>query len=162
MGKKKADASGYEQAQPRLIEIIPGRSLRHGKDYVFFCNFARNNLHMKVLFIINEAPYGNEKMYNALRLAHQLKKNDPDSDIRVFLMADAVTAALPGQETPEGYYNTARMLKLVLNNGGAVKLCGSCARARGLARVPLLAGTQMSDMEELATWTIESDRVLVF
>ena len=117
---------------------------------------------MKVLFIVNEAPYGNEKMYNALRLAHQLKKNDPDSAIRVFLMADAVTAALAGQETPNGYHNIARMLQLVLNNGGAVRLCGSCAHARGLAGAPLLEGVQMSNMQELAAWTLESERVLVF
>lgn len=117
---------------------------------------------MKVLFIINEAPYGNEKMYNALRLAHQLKKNDTDTDVRVFLLADAVTAALPGQETPNGYYNIARMLKLVLNNRGAVKLCGSCAQARGLTGLPLLDGVEMSNIPDLATWTLESDQVLVF
>ena len=117
---------------------------------------------MKILFIINEAPYGNEKMYNALRLAHQLKKSDAKADIRVFLMADAVTVALPGQETPNGYYNIARMLKLVLNNGGAVKLCGSCAQARGISGMTLLEGVEMSNMPELATWTLESDRVLVF
>lgn len=117
---------------------------------------------MKVLFIINEAPYGNEKMYNALRLAHQLKKSDAKTDVSVFLMADAVTAALPGQETPNGYYNIARMLKLVLNNGGAIKLCGSCAQARGISGMTLLEGVEMSNMPELATWTLESDRVLVF
>ena len=117
---------------------------------------------MKVLLIINEAPYGNEKMYNALRLAHQLKKDTPETDIRVFLMADAVTAALNGQETPNGYYNMGRMLQLVLNHGGAIKLCGSCAQARGLAGLTLLEGVEMSNMQDLAAWTIESDRVLVF
>ena len=117
---------------------------------------------MKVLFIINEAPYGNEKMYNALRLAHQIKKNDPAVDVRVFLMADAVTAALPAHDTPNGYYNISRMLKLVLNNGGVVKLCGSCAHARGLAALSLLEGIEISDMQTLAAWTIESERILVF
>ena len=117
---------------------------------------------MKVLFIITEAPYGNEKMYNALRLAHQLKKSDTDTDVHVFLLADAVTAALPVQETPNGYYNIARMLKLVLSNGSGVKLCGSCAQARGLTGLPLLNGVEMSNMSDLATWTLESDLVLVF
>lgn len=117
---------------------------------------------MKILFIINDAPYGNEKMYNALRLAHQLKKSGADTDVRVFLMADAVTAALPGQETPNGYYNISRMLQLVLNNGGVIKICGSCAQARGLSGLPLLEGVEMSNMPELAIWTLESDRVLVF
>lgn len=117
---------------------------------------------MTVLFIINEAPYGNEKMYNALRLAHQLKKDQPETDIRIFLMADAVTAALPAQETPNGYYNMARMFQLVFNHGGSVKLCGSCVQARGLKGLNLLEGVEMSNMSELAAWTIDSDRVLVF
>lgn len=117
---------------------------------------------MKILFIINEAPYGNEKMYNALRLAHQLNKNDPTNEICVFLMADAVTAALAGQETPNGYYNVARMLKLVLNNGGTIKLCGSCTQARGLSNLHLVEGCEISDMQSLASLTVESERVLVF
>ena len=79
-----------------------------------------------------------------------------------FLMADAVTAALSGQETPNGYYNVARMLKLVLNNGGSIKLCGSCVQARGLSNLTLVDGSEISDMQKLADLTVKSDRVLVF
>ena len=32
---------------------------------------------MKALFIINDPPYGTERVYNALRLAHALAKKDP-------------------------------------------------------------------------------------
>lgn len=49
----------------------------------------------KVLLIINDAPYGTEKAYNALRLAMTLQKDHPDVGVRIFLMADAVTCALP-------------------------------------------------------------------
>jgi uncharacterized protein involved in oxidation of intracellular sulfur len=31
---------------------------------------------MKTLFIINDPPYGTERVYNALRLAHALLKHD--------------------------------------------------------------------------------------
>ena len=117
---------------------------------------------MKFLFIINDAPYGSEKMYNALRLAYQIKKNDAATVVRIFLMADAVTAALPAQETPNGYYNISKMFRLVLNGGGSLKLCGSCVQARGLSGLPLLEGIEISNMEELAAWVLESDRVLVF
>lgn len=73
---------------------------------------------MKILFIINDAPYGSEKAYNALRMAMTLQKEHPDVEIRIFLMADAVTCALPTQTTPQGYYNIERMLKAVINKGG--------------------------------------------
>ena len=36
----------------------------------------------KVLFILNDAPYGNEKAYNALRMAMNLQKENSPIDIR--------------------------------------------------------------------------------
>ena len=75
---------------------------------------------MKTLFILNDPPYGTERSYNALRLAHALFKKDPETDVTVFLMADAVVAAKAGQKTPDGYYNIERMLKRVLVGKGQV------------------------------------------
>ena len=46
-----------------------------------------------ITFIINDAPYGSERPYNGLRLALSLTKSN--EEVRVFLMADAVTCALP-------------------------------------------------------------------
>ena len=47
----------------------------------------------KILILINDAPYGSEKAYNALRLAMQLGKEHTDTEVRVFLMADAANSA---------------------------------------------------------------------
>src|SRR6266498_4394577 len=73
---------------------------------------------VNILLIINDAPYGSEKAYNALRMAMTLQKEHADVQIRIFLMADAVACALPGQSTPQGYYNIERMLKSVLAKDG--------------------------------------------
>ena len=78
---------------------------------------------MKVLLVLNGPPYGDEKGYNALRLAHALAKADAAADIVVFLMADAVSGAKAGQKTPDGYYNFERMLKRVLTGKGRVSRC---------------------------------------
>lgn len=115
-----------------------------------------------MLFIINDAPYGSEKTYNALRLAMALQKDHPGIEVRLFLMADAVTAALPAQGTPQGYYNIERMLKAVIAKGGQVKLCGTCCEARGIKALPLLEGAEISTMSQLSQWTVESEKVLVF
>ncbi len=116
----------------------------------------------KILILINDAPYGTEKAYNALRLAMQIQKDYEGADVCVFLMADAVTCALPGQNTPNGYYNIERMLKAVIMKDGKVKLCGSCAEARGLKAMTLVEGAEFSTMKELAQLTIESDKVITF
>jgi uncharacterized protein involved in oxidation of intracellular sulfur len=117
---------------------------------------------MKTLFILNDPPYGTERSYNALRLAHALFKKDPETDVTVFLMADAVIAAKAGQKTPDGYYNIERMLKRVLVGKGQVLLCGTCMDARGLADAELMAGARRSTMDELAAATLAADKVLVF
>ena len=117
---------------------------------------------MNILFIINDAAYGTEKAYNALRMAMTLQKEHADVEVRIFLLADAVTCGLPGQNTPQGYYNIERMLKAVIHRGGQVKACGTCCDARGLKEIALLEGVELSTMSALCQWTVEADKVLTF
>jgi len=112
------------------------------------------------LFIINDAPYGTERAYNALRLAGALTGKD-DQQVRVFLMADAVACARAGQKVPEGYYNIQLMLTKLLRKG-EVALCGTCMDARGIVDADLIDGARRSTLAVLAQWTIEADQVLVF
>jgi uncharacterized protein involved in oxidation of intracellular sulfur len=117
---------------------------------------------MKSLFIVNDPPYGTERVYNALRLAHALVKREPSMQVTIFLMADAVLAGKARQKTPDGYYNIERMLKRVLGSKGVVLLCGTCMDARGMSETELMDGARRSSMDELAGATVEADRVLVF
>jgi uncharacterized protein involved in oxidation of intracellular sulfur len=112
------------------------------------------------LFILNEAPYGNERVYNALRLAGALASRD-DQQVRVFLMADAVTCAKAGQNVPQGYYNVEIMLGKVLRRG-SVALCGTCMDARGVTEAEMIQGATRSTLSQLADWTGDADKVLVF
>jgi uncharacterized protein involved in oxidation of intracellular sulfur len=116
---------------------------------------------MQVLVIINDPPYGTERLYNALRLAHALLKKEPQTEVTLFLMADAVLAAKAGQKTPDGYYNVERMLKRLAGKG-RVLLCGTCMDARGLSDAEMMDGARRSTMDELAAATLEADKVLVF
>ena len=117
---------------------------------------------MKALFIVNDPPYGTERVYNALRLAQALLKSDPGGGVTVFLMADAVLAAKTQQKTPDGYYNVERMLKRILAANATVLLCGTCLDARGIGATELIEGARRSTMDELAAATIAADKVLVF
>jgi uncharacterized protein involved in oxidation of intracellular sulfur len=117
---------------------------------------------MKILFILNDAPYGTEKAYNALRMAMTLQKEHADVNVLMFLMADAVTCALPNQSTPQGYYNIERMLNSVIAKGGQVKACGTCSEARGVKSLALIEGVEISTMSQLTLWTVEADKVITF
>jgi uncharacterized protein involved in oxidation of intracellular sulfur len=116
---------------------------------------------MKILLILNDPPYGSERSYNALRLAMNLTKTNPEVETAVFLMADAVFCAKRGQTTPDGYYNVERMLKAV-SRKGRVLLCGTCMEARGVADGDLTEGALRSSLDELTAMTLEADKVLVF
>jgi len=73
----------------------------------------------RLTIILNDAPYGTEKAYNALRYASALVATSVD--VTLFLLADGVLAGKSGQKTPTGYYNTADMLKELISKGVKVK-----------------------------------------
>jgi uncharacterized protein involved in oxidation of intracellular sulfur len=102
------------------------------------------------LFILNDAPYGNERAYNALRLSAALSGKE-DQQVRLFLMADAVSCAKSGQKVPEGYYNVQLMLGKVIRKG-EVALCGTCMDARGMTEAEMVEGAQRGTLAQLATW----------
>jgi len=116
---------------------------------------------MKVLFIINDPPYGTERCLNALRLALALLKGGDKPEISVFLMADAVVCAKAGQKTPDGFYNLERMIKAVVHRADVV-LCGTCMDARGIDDNELITGAKRGTMPQLAEFTLAADKVLVF
>lgn len=115
----------------------------------------------KILLIVNGPAYGADETFNALRLAGALTRRD-DTDVTVFLMGDAVTCAVAGQKTPDGYYALDRMLRTIHRHGGHLACCGTCLDARGLTKDIVIEEAPRSTMEELAAWTVEADQVLVF
>jgi uncharacterized protein involved in oxidation of intracellular sulfur len=70
------------------------------------------------LLIINDSPYGNERLFNALRLALNLAKRE-QARVRIYMVGDGVNCAIANQATPEGYYNVERMLKSIARRGEA-------------------------------------------
>jgi len=99
---------------------------------------------MKHLILLNDPPYGTERSFNGLRMAHALAKNDPEAEITVFLMADE------------------RMIRRVLTAKGRVLMCGTCMDARGLGEGDMMEGPTRSTMDELAQATLAADKVMVF
>jgi uncharacterized protein involved in oxidation of intracellular sulfur len=85
--------------------------------------------------VINAAPYGDERLYNALRLARALVSAAVGVKVNVFLLGDAVVAAKKGQKTPEGYPNFEEILWELIKKRrrgcGMQHLCqrkGACLR----------------------------------
>lgn len=115
---------------------------------------------MKILFLLNDAPYGSDKNYNALRTAIQLQKQDANIKIWIYLMSDSVSGALPGQKEKTGQYNIGEMLTNIINHGGEVNLCTSCAETRGVNI--LIPGANLGTLSDLTKWIVDAEKVLTF
>lgn len=116
---------------------------------------------MKFLFILNDPPYGTERSYNALRHANALLKKD-GTEVRIFLMADAVGCSKKGQKTPDGYYDLEKMIIVAARRNAVIGACGTCLDARGLNTEDIHESVHRSSMEELTEWTLWADKVIVY
>ena len=116
---------------------------------------------MKTLFILNDAPYGSERSYNALRLAGAIAKQE-GNETRIFLIGDAASSAHRNQKVPQGFYSIEVMIGNVIRHGGKVGICGTCMEARGITDGEIAEGSHRSTLAELAEWTAWADKVLVF
>ncbi len=116
---------------------------------------------MKILFILNDGPYGTERSYNGLRLAGSLAKRE-NEEIKIFLIGDGAQCSKRGQNVPQGYYNIELMLKNVIRHNGEIGVCSSCMDARGIVDDELVEGTKRSSLEELTDWTLWADQIIVF
>jgi uncharacterized protein involved in oxidation of intracellular sulfur len=115
----------------------------------------------KTLFILNDAPYGTERSYNALRLAGALSKREGE-EVKLFLVGDASSCAKAHQKVPHGYYNVEVMLRGTAKHGAEIGVCGTCIDARGITEAELAEGSHRSTLDQLADWTQWADKTLVF
>ena len=116
----------------------------------------------KILIIVPAPPYGSERCLSALRLATALAGSDANRpELRMFLMSDAVVVGLPNQVDGSGNGLQA-MVEHLVSEGVTIKLCRTCALARGLADLPLISGLSIGTLPELAEWTLAADKLITF
>jgi len=113
--------------------------------------------------ILNAAPYGDEKTWNAFRLAKALMTGTDKMKVNLFLIGDAVSTAKKGQKPPEGYYNLEKMMKELIEQGAEVVACRTCINARGLSQDELVPGVRVgTTVGNLVQWIKQSQKVLSF
>jgi uncharacterized protein involved in oxidation of intracellular sulfur len=113
------------------------------------------------LFVLNDAPYSSERAYNALRLATALAA-DADAAARLFFVGEGAWCAAANHQVPEGQHDIEWMLQRFLAGSRQAGVCGTCMDARAITPEMLIAGTHRSTVAELAAWTAEAAKVLVF
>jgi uncharacterized protein involved in oxidation of intracellular sulfur len=112
--------------------------------------------------VISSSPYGDERIWNALRLAEALCCSGDGIRVNVFLIGDAVNAAKRGQRPPKGFYNIEKMLEGLVRVGVCVNVCHTSMNLRGLREQDLVEGTEMGTITGLSKWITESQKVVSF
>ena len=116
-----------------------------------------------ILIIVNAPAYGSERMLSALRLATAIASQETETvDMRLFMMSDAVTVGLASQATAQAGGGLQQMLEALVQHGVQIRLCRTCALARGIADLALIPGVSIGTLPELAEWTLAADKVLSF
>lgn len=117
----------------------------------------------KILMIVHAPPYGSERVLSALRLATALLgQEDERVDLSVFMMSDGVVAGLPNQPPAEAGGGLQQMIEHLVAQGATIRLCRTCAVARGIAELPLIPGVAIGTLSEMAAAAIEADKVITF
>ena len=118
---------------------------------------------MSTLIVFNHQPYdGSDVVWNGLRLAKTLHKKG--EDVKIFLMNDSVDLARDTTKKPEFYdFDLVKIIKELYENGVKLKVCGTCQARCGLNKnQPYFNDKIKGTMDDLASWVINSDKVLTF
>ncbi|HDR06303.1 MAG TPA: hypothetical protein ENN88_01580 [Candidatus Coatesbacteria bacterium] len=123
---------------------------------------------MRVFIIVTHPPYGGETVRSALRIARRLAQ-DPQVELAVFLMADAVYCARRSEAHAEGLYNpglslsySAPQMLAALSGTAEIFACGTCMGERGFKEDELLDGVGVGTLDLLADYAARADRLLTF
>ncbi len=117
--------------------------------------------------ILGEPPYGKERAYTALRFC--LAALHQGHEINMFLFEDAVY--LPKKEQrpedmpgvlDEKMPNCQALIQAAMDQGARVKICGVCARERGLSQEELIEGATIGAMQDLIRGILETDKTVSF
>lgn len=115
---------------------------------------------MKILIILNEGPYSNERSYNGLRTGIQFLNQVKDAEVNFYLFSDSVACVAKDQKPSAAKYNAGELVTELIAKGAKIKLCKSCLDARGLTN--LIEGVEISNLKEYTSWVIDSDKVITF
>jgi uncharacterized protein involved in oxidation of intracellular sulfur len=116
---------------------------------------------MNYLFILNDSPYQSQRVVNGLRLAGALAKQAAH-EVRIFLFGDGVISAVARVNAADTGYNLQETLRALAAQKVTVKACKTCMEARGVRAEDLALGIERGTLDELADWTDDADKVLVF
>jgi uncharacterized protein involved in oxidation of intracellular sulfur len=113
-----------------------------------------------VLIILSDAPFDGDATWNALRLTATLL--DQGAEVRIFVMNDAIDLVRQGAMPEGAEFDLQGMLRALLPRGTRLKICTTCLNRCGIGQGEVIPEAIMATMGDLASWVVDSDRIVVF
>ncbi|MBY9020251.1 MAG: DsrE family protein [Candidatus Lokiarchaeota archaeon] len=107
--------------------------------------------------VIGNGAYTTERPYTMLRFAYTSLLEG--HKINIFLVEDGVFVGKKNQN-PASNDNIEKWFKDVIEEGGVVKACGVCTKARGVAIEELIQGIEITTMHGFVDMCVQADNVL--
>ena len=107
--------------------------------------------------VIGSGAYTSERPYTMLRFAYTSLLEG--HKINIFLVEDGVFVGKQNQN-PSSYDNVGKWLKDVIEEGGVVKACGVCTKARGVTTQELIDGIEITTMNGFVEMCVQADNIL--
>jgi tRNA 2-thiouridine synthesizing protein D len=79
--------------------------------------------------------------------------------VNIFLVEDGIFVGKKNQD-PSSYDNVGKWMKDVIEEGGIVKACGVCMKARGVIESDLIEGIKKTSMNGFLDMCVEADNIL--
>ena len=132
-----------------------------------------------LLVVLNDAPYKNDKAFNALRAADTAVKTG--TKVEFFLLGDSVYVVRKKHRPPVNTPNLENMIIDLIKRGIKFKVCGTCVNARGfepkegeivsclvgksgggLSAADLIDNAEISTINEFINLVDKSEKILTF
>jgi tRNA 2-thiouridine synthesizing protein D len=107
--------------------------------------------------VIGNGAYSSERPYTMLRFAYTALLEG--HKINIFLVEDGVFVGKKGQN-PSTYDNVEKWFRDVIDEGGVVKACGVCIKARGVSAEELIEGIEVTSMNGFVDMCVQADNIL--
>ena len=107
--------------------------------------------------VIDSAAYTTERPYTMLRFAYTALLDE--HKVNIFLVEDGIFVGKKNQD-PSTYDNVGKWMKDVIEEGGIIKACGVCMKARGVTESELIEGIEKTSMNGFLDMCLEADNVL--
>ena len=79
--------------------------------------------------------------------------------INIFLVEDGVFVGKKNQK-PSAYDNVGKWVKDVIEEGGVIKACGVCTKARGVSAEEMIEGIEVTSMNGFVDMCVQADSIL--